>query len=284
MLQRVSPDVVRLLLEAGSEALAIADKKGMLPLHCALRAGVPCEVVGLLLASAGGQAAARVSDAYNSLPLHWATYHMKGHALCVDTIRIVLAAYPQAVREHDGEGNLPLHAVLQSDASRRQVNAVPLEAVRLLIDAFPPAAAAQNKLSRLPLCSAITLSAGGAGHHADSWPLPVFEAVLAAYPQAAEQRIPNEGNVMPLHYALKCRASRGIVQSLLKHYEEAVRTVDNDGKTPLHDAVQQRAPLDVVRMVLQADEAAARVQQEDGLLPLPRMLNTRGGGLGIESF
>ena len=32
----------------------MANKKGMLPLHCALRARVPCEVVGLLLESEKG--------------------------------------------------------------------------------------------------------------------------------------------------------------------------------------------------------------------------------------
>ena len=116
------------------------------------------------------------------LPLHLA-------ASCKPPLEVkeLLAAYPEAVKKKDSNGNTPLH--------RAAANEAPAEVVELLLAAYPEAAKEKNSDGNTPLHRAAVNKA----------PAEVVELLLAAYPEAAKEK--DKSGKTPLEKSLDYEAA-----------------------------------------------------------------------------
>ena len=76
---------------------------GNYPLHRAVTADVPFELVSALLVAF--RPAAEIKDSSGKLPLHLAAVY----AASVEVVSALLVAFPQAAEMKDDDGSLPLH-------------------------------------------------------------------------------------------------------------------------------------------------------------------------------
>ena len=112
-------------------------------------------------------------------------------------VQAVLAAHPDAAKEKDGYGKLPLHYLSTTVAVVQAVLAV-----------HPDAAKEKDGDGMLPLLCALAL----VNEASDA----VVQAVLAAHPDAAKEK--DGSGMLPLQYALAQKASDAVVQAVLATY------------------------------------------------------------------
>jgi hypothetical protein len=199
---------VTTVVKSHPDAAKAMTKDHMLPLHLALKAGAPLEVLQLFLAAC--PEAVKEKDGQSLLPLHWAVQNQA----TMDIVHVLLAAYPDAAKETDKNQTLPLHFAAQKGAS--------LEVVEALLAAYPEAAKENDKDSKLPLQYALGNAAT----------LEVVEALLAAYPEAMKEK--DGSSKLPLHYAVVKGAALEVVQLLLAAYPEAAKEKDLNSTLPLY--------------------------------------------------
>jgi ankyrin repeat protein len=93
------------------------------------------------------------------------------------------------------------------------------------------------------------------------------EELLHLYPNAAEVEKDKSG-WMPLHVALKKKASPDIITMIFKAFPKAAEVRDSWGSLPLHCALLRLASVDVINVLLKAYPEAAEVPMIGGWLPL----------------
>eukprot|EP01043_Picozoa_sp_COSAG02_P058199 COSAG02_NODE_7202_length_3121_cov_80.140635_1_plen_882_part_10 len=202
----------------------------------------------------------------------------------------ILSLAPEGAAAADAREQLPLHVALK----HRQ----PIQALRLLLDAYPAAAVHPDEDGHIPLhivlrqkpfrrdVFAMLLTCNDratqvknaegdyALHMAAALGVPVeaVKAIHAAFPGAIE--LPNDkSGSLPLHLAVSSLAMpevylRELVDFLIKAYPEGAQTPDKfGGKLPLHHAVQTRAPRTVVLKVFTAHQGGCRVQDTRRFYP-----------------
>ena len=125
----------------------------------------------------------------------------------------LIAANPDAAREWDDAGSLPLHLAA---AAYRPCEA----AVRALIGANPDALSAKDGSGWLPLHWATYGKA----------PTGVLEALISANPEAAKEK--DENGWLPLHWSAYNGASEGAVTLLVAANPEGARHRTANGKLP----------------------------------------------------
>jgi ankyrin repeat protein len=76
----------------------------------------------------------------------------------------------------------------------------------------------------------------------------VFLSVLNANPDATKVKM-NDG-WLPLHVALKRKASSDVIKMLVEAYSEAVKVKNKEGNLPFHYALHWEADPDVIEMLL----------------------------------
>ena len=101
------PMVIKALLRAYPESIAIADTHGMLPLHWALWGRASVDLVHVLIEADNGSAAYKV-DEYGRLPMHLACEYSVSSASVVDLLSSV---NPSATFVKDHRGKIPLALV-----------------------------------------------------------------------------------------------------------------------------------------------------------------------------
>jgi hypothetical protein len=90
---------------------------------------------------------------------------------------------------------------------------------------------------------------------------------LQAYPQAA--KVQDKYGRLPLHWALRCKASPDVVTMLLQAYPQVVEVQEKVyGCLPLHYALWINASPDVINMIFKAYPKAAAVQDKQGKTPI----------------
>ena len=157
------------------------------------------------------------------------------------------------------------------------------DVVRMVLDAFPAAAAEKDSKGNLPLHVAIDLPrhfAVNVGACVEVWDMlfaardgnksiEVVEMLLKAYPDAARER--NRCELLPLHVACECPHGSmhpDVVRMVLDAYPAAAAEKDSTGNLPLHLATKHGACVEVVGMLLKAHRDAARERNTDQEFPL----------------
>ena len=156
--------VVEALLGANKAAAGAEDADGNIPLMGAVANGCPAAVVKAVLRAHPAGARARFSSVGAPPPKppsqraapagdtrHTLLHAAACHGASAETVAALIAAWPGAAREVDGEGNTPLHFAAACQA--------PVAVVRALIDANPAAATMRGRFNRLPLALALLCEA-----------------------------------------------------------------------------------------------------------------------------
>ena len=286
-------DVVAALLKAYPEGAGEKDEYGRLPLHYAVENQAPVEVVDALLKAYPEGAKVKDKDkemsreealmrdfesiglgglgddievtfgqvTFGRLPLHFAA---EKHA-SLEVIRILLAAYPEAVREMDKSGRLD---VFKMDESGRLdvVKGEPLHTV------------GGEGIGRLPLHLALENNAPTEVVDAlRDMMIAVAEANLQAYLDSASKREKDENGQVTLHRALFEGAPVGVINAIIQAYPEGAREIDGNGQLPLHWAfqsynctklrTQNKAPLDIVDALAKAYPEGVNMGDIQGRTP-----------------
>ncbi len=185
-----SVEVIQLIIEAYPNAVREKNELGELPLHIAVRYGGPVEVIQLLIEAYPD--AVRKKNEYGDLPLHSAVKNRpteiqlptdvypdafyKGAS--VEVLKLLIEEYPDALKEKNYGGELPLHVAAKKGAS--------VEVIQLLIKAYPDAVREEDRSENLPLHTAI---AGEAS-------VEVLQLLIKEYPDAA--KIENRDGFLPI--------------------------------------------------------------------------------------
>jgi len=263
--------VMRLLIQHDFEAANIKDEGECFLLHWACSYNAPTEVketlidliVDALLAPCDGPGG---SDGKRGLPLHLAC---KWADSSFDTFQLLLNHCPEATRERDLDGCLPLHHALTNDA-------VPDDVIMSLLDVYPEGARVEDKIgnlllhfsfSRQTVCCRLVKMYPESARRADAdgdLPLQcacfedectveVVKLLYEEYPEA----ICFGGRYMwlPLHCVLDLQTWRdertAIVEFLIDKYPQAVQSANNFGKLPIHLACSVRGlPTHIIQLLL----------------------------------
>lgn len=236
---------VEALLHACPEAVSIEAREGWLPLSLGLVYSAPADVVGALL-SAYPAAAALHSD--GSVPLHLAAKHAS-----VRVLQLVLDAHPDAARESDPGGRLPLHLAVTRTDDADQI-------VASLLRAFPAGVRSLDVEGLAPLHVAASSRASA----------NVVARLLRSSSQ--EVRLRDLDGQLPLHLAVKHAAPVEAVVELLRHHPDGAAEHNTGGYLPLHVAEENGASSDVVALLLQSNPVAAGQRTRWGRLPLHLLL------------
>ena len=191
------PDVLRLVLEAYPSAAAEKDSTGNLPLHTAVEHGACVKVVDMLLKAYPD--AARERGKCHQFP-----------------VPMFSDAAPKQ-NEHS-TGDLPLHTICRGPTQTGfdfNLRSWQPDFLRLVLEAFPAAAAEKDSTGNLPLHTAVEHDAC----------VKVVDMLLKAYPDAARER--NTDHEFPLFLTDYCRAGcKGapseVAQTLINAYPAAV--------------------------------------------------------------
>jgi ankyrin repeat protein len=267
-------DLIRLLHEAWPESLQMIDGMGRTPLHAAVDALAPPDVLAYVV-DRGGPASLRVTDREGRVPLHLLATARgsggpeddRGGREWVAAAHVLLEAWPGALHERPHNGELPVHAAAllpATDLLRLFVahfpesirekagndGATPLHravtspwrgaaATQFLVQTCPGSARETDAEGRTPLHVAVRWIPGP-DHPNDDSRQPIVDRMrrvdllLEAGPDAARVRA-MDGS-LPLHCAA-ATPNRHVVRRLVRAYPESVFAVTNDGRTPLHCAV-----------------------------------------------
>ena len=183
--------IIQCILSAYSEASTFQDDAGDFALHtCSLAAGIDYDGVLAFVLSKFPEAAQRKNH-FGHLPLHRA---LDGRA-STNCLRLLLDAFPGAVKERDMRGRSPLSAACEHGE---------YPAIELLLAIWPEAVREHNFVGQLPLHVACC-------HHA---PLKAIQLILSAYPIGSTD-CGGDARKLPLILAVEHDASVDVVSELL---------------------------------------------------------------------
>jgi ankyrin repeat protein len=267
-----SLDLIRLLHEAWPESLQRKDEMGRTPLHAAVDALSPPDVLAYVV-DRGGPASLQMRDRKGQVPLHLlaagrgsSPERDRGGHQWVAAARVLLKAWPGALQERSHNGELPVHAAAELPAidllrlfvahfpesvrEKAGDGATPLHravtspwrgaaATQFLVQACPGSVHDVDAEGRTPLHVAVRWIPGP-DHPNDDSRQPIVDRMrrvdllLEAWSDAARVRA-MDGS-LPLHCAA-ATPNRRVVRRLVRAYPESVFAVTNDGRAPLHCAV-----------------------------------------------
>ena len=151
--------LVKALVVADPTAASKLDKDGNLPVMGAVANGASADVVALLLQHHPDGVRARQGR-------HTLLHQAACHGQSVETVAVLLKAWPGAASERDAEGNAPLHFAAACKAAPAVVKA--------LLAACPESASWRGQMQRYPLSLCLLCEA----------PPGSVEAIRDAYPAA----------------------------------------------------------------------------------------------------
>eukprot|EP00658_Telonema_sp_P-2_P000748 TRINITY_DN1026_c0_g1_i13.p1 TRINITY_DN1026_c0_g1~~TRINITY_DN1026_c0_g1_i13.p1 ORF type:complete len:696 (+),score=194.61 TRINITY_DN1026_c0_g1_i13:278-2365(+) len=187
-------------------------------------------------------------DCQFKLPLHYACKHHEG-ILALAVVKALLRANPEAIREVDELGNLPIH---YATMWREPYQA---SAVDHMLALYPQSASVPNRLGVLPVH--LACRNGGASS------VVAVEALLRAYPAGLTQ--PDRQGLRSIHHGcnnLGKGATVPIVDLIFGMLSsEELLIPDRDGLTPLHHACKNEGVNcgKIVNLFLDSDELRSRL-------------------------
>jgi len=299
------PDMMHLLLlQHDPESANIQDEHGWLLLHKACRYNAPEEVFELLmdlnpdalLAPCGGNADPEVVD---MLPLHLASYY----AWSAEAISLLLSRQPQAARERDLNGRVPLHHALHCEFEVAFDVRVPDDAIVSLLDVYPEGARVEDNDGSFPLqhysceklevCSRLVELCPESVHRAkflgdlplhlacaaEESALDVVKFLYKLYPEIIYFR--GHNGCLPLHWILHCEfwdddddERTAIVEFLIEKHPEAAQSTDDEGRLPIHYVYEAGVPAHIIQLLMDHYQGEAvhvnglRVADNQGRVPL----------------
>jgi len=227
------------LLQSNPAQMAMASNlEGLNPLHMAALA--PSTMIHpdifVKLIGANPSCAGTLSPRLQT-PL---SLYCKQRQASTDVAAILLAAHPDAIRQADFEGKVPLHdacANLNTDL------------ICYLVQQAPDTARYSTRENRTPI-HILCLNNPRDVH------MPALELLLQAAPDAVTAADSVRGQT-PLHIA--CRSSIDVIQRLVYANPEAASMLDEDNYTALHHACEIGAELEIISFLLAAYKMAAWV-------------------------
>lgn len=230
---RPSVRIARLLLSAYPAAASMPDKMGRVPVYTAAESatGRP-RMVQLLLAATpaaallGSADAAAGAAAAATPPGCFTPLHEAARGGDYESVRLLLAAAPQAAGAVDGKGRLPLQLALERPGRRRG------GVLRLLIAAAPEAAAAAVRKQQLIHWAA------------KKGAVKALELLLPLAPEQAEQ--PDDHGWLPIHYVARgsLRNCPAMARMLMAAAPGCAMAAEPErGSLPLHLAASGCLPL-----------------------------------------
>ena len=239
------------------------------PLHCACyNHHCPSSVISLLIERYPNALEHFVSTLFNvsvydeqdnieGLPLHY--YVARETNVDIDTIKMLIEAYPQAMVGDDEMYFTPLHAIVSS--TKEDINNL-LHIIKYLIEVEPSCVRTVDEFERTPLLLAscntnITLDA--------------VQLLYNAWPESI--RIPSESiGYLPLHYLcqnikLGEAASIDILRFMLDADPGLVREMGDDELLPIHHAIYGKSA-SFCQVLIDAYPESLRVGTRSGMLPI----------------
>ena len=181
----------------------------------------------------------------NSYPLH---YLCKKKETPVALVQAFVSIAPEAVKSTDSVfGNLPIHIACRSD--------LPIQAIQILIDAFPESLVATDNEGNLPLHLACFMSS------------PAVIKLLAQQNTLALKK-KNKKRQTPLHMACnRYDISLEVVKALSDDYTAACAQQDWQQRVPLHCACMWNAETPVIEQLLRSHPESIRMRDRRTLTP-----------------
>lgn len=188
----------------------------------------------------------------------------------VESVRVLYFAWPQAVREEDGDGETPIHFLLyfrtirdvgenDDDASATNRH----EAATFLIQQRPQALRHPSRRRMHPLHEAAAN---------ETLPPDLFQLIVERSPPA-HLRMPGGRGLLPIHWAaMQRRNDAEAVRALLAADPESIHEKDCDGKIPLHHAAS-RCNVLLVQLLIERGPRALLLEGDNvgsGAAPLCR--------------
>jgi len=135
---------------------------------------------------------------------------MEGRSL--DVVRLLVEAWPDSVREKDGEGFFPLHRACDGGCMD--------DVIHLLIESWPQAVQIVTNEGGFPL------------HYAckGKTSLTIIRLLVRAWPDGV--RFPDETGWLPFHSALMSGCKDDVIEFLVHSWPKSCRIATNQGKLP----------------------------------------------------
>ena len=192
---------------------------------------------------------------------------LEGKASDAD-VQALLDAHPEAAKQVDCDGWLPIHLAAALQASGFVVQA--------LLDAHPEGAKQAGSDGWLPIHLAAAFQATDA----------IVKALLVANPSGAEGE--GSGGWLPIHLAAALQSSDGADKEadlvLLAANPMGAKEKDCDGRLPLHYAAWTGASDAVVRALLAAHPDGAKEKDCTGRLPLNFALENKASDSVVQAL
>ena len=267
----IDVNIVKLLLDPYPDGLKVFDTSGYFPLHSALIQNFSHIALIKLLIESFPTAVTEKSQLNGKLPLHIgveslsiATSQTQRHSIYdvrsvslkdgITLIRLLIEIYPQALKERDQMGWLPLHlAVLKS---------APTDLVNCLVKANSKVLREKDPQGKYPLHMALSIS---------SSPLGTIQLLLDEAPDLSCEK--ENSGAYPLHLAVWFNLPLEVVKVVLNANRIAVKERDPMGQYPLHVAMQRRKStsgdsVEIIRLLSETFPAALLERDMNGNLPL----------------
>jgi ankyrin repeat protein len=245
-------DVIRLLVRQFPSSLSERTKEGWLPLHLALKMTnlrhrpLEAEIVEFLIR--GYRRALCEGGEGGMLPLHCALHYGCGDAP-LETVQMVVNAFPGALRVTDDLGRLPLHVAAKNAR---------LPLLAYLVEKFPQAIRTKTHQDLLPLHILLNRVWGS--------DLCIIQFFVQQWPESVQA--PDAKGNLPLHLAVRpCKHQVEQSRYLLEQFPMALRVQNDDGELPLHIAASAMRP-EIIQLLLDACPESAQVRNPSGQLPV----------------
>jgi ankyrin repeat protein len=282
-------DRIEYLLSLNPIAIRLTSNNGDLPLHAACQSGMGEDVLRLLLLR--NPDAIKVKNNDQCLPLHFAARSPGyGHIVGCTTqpssrrstvMSMLINSYPEAIRELDKEGRLPLHHAFKWGT---------IADIKLLVRLYPPSIRVVSRMHGLPVHEAAK-----AARHADA--ISMLQYLKEMAPESLDTHVTGIG--LPLHVAAQS-STREVFEYLLvaryrsrddvpfhallrdrdlldkgliadRHLDEFPANVadrDSMGCAPLHIAVTTTLETSFIEKLIDHDPDAVQVRDKSNSVPL----------------
>lgn len=247
---RASPDIIEFMMEKNPDMVKQTDQGMRTSLSLACGSHTGVSFQIIRMLVQAYPEALRLFDGMGLLPLHWEASNLTSR---LDVLRLFVETSPETatIPTSNEEGELALH---------RACGYGSFEAVKLLLDSAPETAAvASSKSGQLPLHNAC---------HRQKHSGEMVKLLVDRFPEGVMAK-DAEGR-LPLHVAARPRndISFFVVRYLVEQHPDGLREGTKAGETPLHLTLSYGASLPVVELFLSTTPEAVRRCDSKGRLPL----------------
>ena len=261
-----SPEFCKVLIDAYPESLRVGvEVEGLFPIHSACLE-TRIDTAKYLLDLYPERT--NVRSSHGTLPIHHASTIESEEK--VEMIKWLLTEDPDCASKVGPSGELPIHRACMFNKSV-------LKAVQLLFDAHPEGIFAHDGDGETPLDMA---RSGGMSDIVDV--VSFLETQLVYAQQAQDSAIMSGNNgMLPLHTALKEKASLGAIKLLVKGNPAALQMTDSRGVLPIHIACSC-STVGVVKFLAELFDGCLNSGDANGDFALH--FACRGGNCGVVRY